>query len=204
LSTQFRHITVCLHANEPPATWAAWRLCGLNPVLGADPKDETSLVRLANLFRQHETMTTNAYGSHIAYAAAFGCRVSVCHTETSDTASSNVVKGRKNNAALRALYRSFSINQLNALNRMQPLLFCPPLESRIYRSWGFSQIGADNIQDGHFFRRTLLNRPLANAIAKTALALPGVKSAMWRVVSDSSSIARLESMNVPGAVANSE
>jgi len=45
--------------------------------LGASWADVNALVRMRRLFSSFESMTTNGWGSHVAYALAFGCRVSI-------------------------------------------------------------------------------------------------------------------------------
>ena len=46
-------------------------------ILGASWADVNALVRMRRLFSSFESMTTNGWGSHVAYALAFGCRVSI-------------------------------------------------------------------------------------------------------------------------------
>lgn len=46
-------------------------------ILGASWDDVNALVRMRRLFSSFESMTTNGWGSHVAYALAFGCRVSI-------------------------------------------------------------------------------------------------------------------------------
>ena len=51
-----------------------FRDAGFEVIRGAG--DESSLERMASLFAQFEFVTTNGFGSLIAYASAFGARVS--------------------------------------------------------------------------------------------------------------------------------
>jgi hypothetical protein len=46
-------------------------------IVGADSTDKNALRRMAKMFASFEYMTTNALGSHVAYAAFSGCKVSI-------------------------------------------------------------------------------------------------------------------------------
>lgn len=50
---------------------------GLAPFLGANPADKYSMLRTRRALEFCEHVSTNTFGSHIAYALAVGCRVSV-------------------------------------------------------------------------------------------------------------------------------
>ncbi len=49
----------------------------LIPVLGADPTDSRSLIRTRVMLEYCKHVSSNCFGSHIAYALATGCRVSL-------------------------------------------------------------------------------------------------------------------------------
>jgi len=50
---------------------------GIEWILGAHNQDENALLRVKMLFSQCEYMTTNGWGSHVAYALACGAKVSI-------------------------------------------------------------------------------------------------------------------------------
>ena len=50
---------------------------GLYPIHGAHPNEKNSLQRMRGIFELFENCTTNAMGSHFAYALFCGCRVSI-------------------------------------------------------------------------------------------------------------------------------
>lgn len=78
LRGMFDRILVLLHACDLGlGRGQPWREAGFEVAEGAGFGDSTSLRRLAFLFRGFEFMTTNGVGSHIVYAAAAGCRVSL-------------------------------------------------------------------------------------------------------------------------------
>lgn len=75
----FSRVVVCVHAGC--RTNGLWhREFGVHsiPVIdGADSNDANALARMKSFFSGFESMTTNGWGSHVAYALAFGCRVSI-------------------------------------------------------------------------------------------------------------------------------
>lgn len=50
---------------------------GIAWVKGADPNDQNALLRMKMLFSQFEYVTTNGWGSHVAYAMISGAKLSV-------------------------------------------------------------------------------------------------------------------------------
>lgn len=50
---------------------------GIPWIVGADSSDRNALRRMKQMFSAFEFVTTNALGSHVAYAAYSGCRVSI-------------------------------------------------------------------------------------------------------------------------------
>lgn len=74
----YKSAYVVLHSNDILLERQnAWRAAGFKVLRGAGFGDISSLSRLAEMFRSFESVTTNAPGSHIVYAAAAGCRVSI-------------------------------------------------------------------------------------------------------------------------------
>ena len=74
----FSHVTLCLHkACFDKGRWKKLHQIADKVIVGADPKSSNSFERLAELMTTHEFMTTNDFGSHVPYAAYFGCKVSI-------------------------------------------------------------------------------------------------------------------------------
>lgn len=90
IAREFDSVTVALHAAcYAHGNWgAAFRERGFDVVMGADPDDASSLYRTRDMMERHEVVTSNSWGSHIAYALAFGCRVSIDGPEPSGTPES--------------------------------------------------------------------------------------------------------------------
>lgn len=75
----FRSVTVCIHPNcRKNGLWLKeFSERGLPIVFGADPNDANALKRMRLLFSRFETVATNGWGSHVAYALAFGAKVAI-------------------------------------------------------------------------------------------------------------------------------
>lgn len=75
----FSAVKVCLHsgciANN---MWVnEFTALGIEIIEGADGNDKNALLRQKYLFKQFDFITSNNWGSHIAYALFFGCKVSI-------------------------------------------------------------------------------------------------------------------------------
>jgi hypothetical protein len=79
LAPHFDKITVCIHPNcRDNGLWVTELTApGIEIVYGAETSDAHALLRMRMLFAQFETVTTNDWGSHVAYALAFGCKVAI-------------------------------------------------------------------------------------------------------------------------------
>jgi hypothetical protein len=78
ISHHFSKIVVCIHsACLAKGNWSAFTKTGFEVASGAEVKDANSLQRMVDLFSQFEYVTTNEFGSQVAYASYFGCKVSV-------------------------------------------------------------------------------------------------------------------------------
>lgn len=79
----FTRVVVCVHPNcRKNGLWVKeFTSRGFEVIYGAQSNDANALVRMRALFEQFETVTTNGWGSHVAYALAFGARVSIGGTE---------------------------------------------------------------------------------------------------------------------------
>jgi len=75
----FSTVVVCVHAAcRTNGLWhREFGVHGIPVIDGADSSDVNALARMKSFFTGFESMTTNGWGSHVAYALAFGCRVSM-------------------------------------------------------------------------------------------------------------------------------
>lgn len=79
VSSYFDDVTICLHSGcIKNGFWInEFKSLGFDVIEGANPTDRNALIRMKSIFEQYEVMTTNLWGSHVAYALAEGCRVSI-------------------------------------------------------------------------------------------------------------------------------
>jgi len=82
ISKNFSDLTVVIHQSciRNKLWLREFQSIGAKIVPGAYPNDANSLARIKILLQQHEFMTTNEWGSHVAYALAFGAKVSIWGT----------------------------------------------------------------------------------------------------------------------------
>lgn len=78
-SKSYSSVVACIHAGcKENGLWIPeFSGHSIPVILGASWADVNALVRMRRLFSSFESMTTNGWGSHVAYALAFGCRVSI-------------------------------------------------------------------------------------------------------------------------------
>jgi hypothetical protein len=82
-AADFDHVTICIHPScKRNGLWVTeFAERGFAIVLGAQTNDANALLRIRALCEQFETVTTNGWGSHVAYALAFGAKVAVHGTK---------------------------------------------------------------------------------------------------------------------------
>jgi len=76
---QFSEVVVCVHPGciENGYWVTQFEKLGIKWISGAQSNDANALLRMKMLFSQFEYMTTNGWGTHIAYALACGAKVSI-------------------------------------------------------------------------------------------------------------------------------
>ena len=77
LKSEFDRICVCVGGHDwVRGNWVReFRDAGFDVIRGAG--DASSLVRMVDLFTQYESVTSNGFGSLLAYASAFGAKASI-------------------------------------------------------------------------------------------------------------------------------
>lgn len=83
VARDFARVTICIHPScRQNGLWVKeFSSRGFEIVHGAQNTDRNALPRMRTLFEQYETVTTNGWGSHVAYALAFGAKVSIHGTQ---------------------------------------------------------------------------------------------------------------------------
>ncbi len=114
---------------------------GVNSIQGASTHDLNSLERIRALMSQFEYVTSNVIGSHIAYAAAFGAKVSISGPYQKWNRSEYLKEPiyRDNPSLLDYLEKEEDMARTNF-----PFLFVAPKDSQRHIDWGNEMIGTDN------------------------------------------------------------
>jgi FkbM family methyltransferase len=145
IQSHFVEVLVCVH----PSCWrngywvSAFRKRGVRVIKGAFLEDRNALDRMSRLFSSFEYVTTNGLGSHIAYAAYFGAKVSIFgpYVEYSAQEFANDPFYRENPRLLEPAIRASSEE---VVRQHYSELFCHPLEARQRIEWGQLQVGSAN------------------------------------------------------------
>lgn len=107
---------------------------GYNIIIGARHNDSNSLHRLKSYFNLFETVVSNTFGSHIAYAAYEGCKVGIWGHEIIDDF---IVEDAWKKSDV-------SWSQYNvAMNAETSLFRCQPGSEEMHSDWGRFVLGAD-------------------------------------------------------------
>jgi hypothetical protein len=79
LKKDFKDVVVCIHPSCIDKNhWVkSFNKIGIPFIVGANLADKNSLIRMHRIFQHFEFVTTNKIGSHVAYAAYSGCKVSI-------------------------------------------------------------------------------------------------------------------------------
>ncbi len=87
IAGNFARVTVCIHPScKTNGLWVQeFSSRGFEIIYGAQNTDLNALNRVRALCEQFETVTTNGWGSHVAYALAFGAKVSIYGTQPKRT-----------------------------------------------------------------------------------------------------------------------
>ena len=111
---RFDRVVACVHPNcKKNGLWVQeFTSVGIEVIYGAQPDDLNSLPRMRSLFEQFETVTTNDWGSHVAYALTFGCKVSIYGTFPMPTLADFMLDSswRNNPIGLQQALSSESVN----------------------------------------------------------------------------------------------
>lgn len=146
IRSSFDDVFVCLHAScIKKGYWVSeFKNQGYKIIRGGDPNDRNSLSRMQALFKQFEYVTTNAYGSCIAYASAYGAKVfvygSFCQPSPCDFETDPFYMQNPDIVEIACAFAGES-----HLHANYPWLFCDGREARLNVDWGRAEIGASNL-----------------------------------------------------------
>ncbi|MCF8482133.1 MAG: hypothetical protein K9H25_17045 [Rhodospirillum sp.] len=125
---------------------------GVSVLRGAGPADKDSLERLKRILCSFEFMTTNGNGSHIAYGAAFGAKVSIAGPfHALDDYMLDLPLPVKMYPAIRG--QLAELLSEGFLRREYPFLFVDPERASSHVAWGQFEIGAGHVLSPEDARR---------------------------------------------------
>lgn len=145
LKSQFKEVVVCVHTScITNGYWVnEFREIGVPVIEGAHGNDRNSLERIRALASQFEFMTTNGFGSHIAYFSAYGAKVSIhgsfCSYTQEDFPDHALFASKP--GLLKKLAHSLSEGCVRA-NLGE--FFLHPLKASQRVEWGLEEIGYHN------------------------------------------------------------
>jgi len=145
IRSEFTEVVVCIH----PVCWKrgywvdAFRKLGFPVVEGAVSLDRNGLRRVQSLMCSFEFMTTNSFGSQLAYAAYFGAKPSVygpyARLQPEDFKQDQLYAYHP-----RLLAPAIQTISEEQLRRNCPQLFCHPREAKADVEWGRFEVGESN------------------------------------------------------------
>lgn len=146
LKDTFSEIVVCVHPIcLKKGYWVEdFKSVGIPVIEGADSFDRNALLRLQYLFSRFEFVTTNCFGSHIAYAALFGAKVSFYGNffeRKREDYDYNGVKFYQKNPEIHTTV--LDLISENVTKQMLPDFFSHPLKAIERIQWGEKEVGRD-------------------------------------------------------------
>jgi hypothetical protein len=156
LKNKFDLIVVCLHQTcIDKGLWvSSFEKYDIPWIIGANALDKNGLIRMYRIFNAFEFMTTNAIGSHVAYAAYCGCKVSIYgeYAEFSKEDYADTPVYKEFPFLLEYNLRCYSYEQVH--NNF-PFLFSPPDKAKIRIEWAERQLGKANKVCSHDLAKLL-------------------------------------------------
>lgn len=145
LRNEFDEIAVCVHPScIRKGYWVReFEELGFTVIEGADLYDRNALYRMQALLSSFEYVTTNGFGSHIAYAAYFGAKVSIF---------GDFAEFKEADFILDPFYTKFPeilgptvyLFSKNVIMENFGELFVYPKDAIIRMEWGKEQLGESN------------------------------------------------------------
>jgi hypothetical protein len=145
ISKHFEHIYICIHPScFKRGYWVKeFQAKGFEIIEGMHLYDKNALYRLQQLMSTFEYVTTNSFGSHIAYGAYFGAKVSIfgsyAEFKEEDFDSDPFYTLHKD-----ILETSIELISKPRIERELPAFFTTPIEAPVRIEWGRYEVGADD------------------------------------------------------------
>lgn len=112
-------------------------------VVGADMRDKNALLRMHRIFKSFEYMTTNCIGSHVAYAAYSGCKVSI-YGDYAEFSKEDVKRDVLYINYPYVMEHNLFGSSKNVVSKKFPFLFTHPKMAGKLIDWSVDQLGAKN------------------------------------------------------------
>jgi FkbM family methyltransferase len=145
IRSKFREVVVCIHPNcWKKGYWIdAFRNRGFPVVSGASPSDRNALKRIQCLMSSFEFVTTNSFGSQLAYAAYFGAKPSVYGMYVSFQ-EEDFRHDPCYTIHPELLAPDLEATSEKVLRQNCPQFFCHPREAKSDVEWGRFELGESN------------------------------------------------------------
>jgi predicted O-methyltransferase YrrM len=157
----FDLVVCCIHRNDFDRNiWMeSMKGIGIESVTGADNNDVNTYPRLATIFSEFEYMITDDFGSHVSYAAYFGCKVSIIekiydkniYERNMRYLLSNSVFYKNNPELFEKYLISFYENEI--YKRNYPFLYKEITKAEVEKNWACYQLGIENMRTPNELRR---------------------------------------------------
>lgn len=179
----FSDVVVCLHRtdHECKKMRALYEDRGLLVVRGADPEDANAYDRIASLFSYFDVVTGNDFGSHVAYAALTGAKVSVAGPQPPfDRSYYLKLPYYRNCPAVLDLAEELVVSRI--LERNYPFLYADPKSAQPCKGWAADQIGVGNRRSPEELRRLFGWTPSQLLVQKWRDRIGGIWDCAWSAV----------------------
>ena len=142
IRNRFTSVVACVSAPDARrGYWAkAFEEREIPVISGADFFDANSYSRMAQLFSRFDFVTTNGFGSHIAYAALYGAKPSVYGT-VAPYSPRDFLRDEYYQNNPDVLERTLELLKPDVLRRRFPNLFVRPWEAATCTDWASFQLG---------------------------------------------------------------
>jgi hypothetical protein len=143
VSGRFSEVVVCISkACADNGLWTkSFERSGFPWITGAAIDDGNALLRMRKIFSMFDCMTTNAIGSHVAYAAYSGCKVSLWGP-FAEYRSEDFRRDPWYCAHPQFLERSLDVCRERSVRQRFPFLFVDPWNATDRTEWGAYETGA--------------------------------------------------------------
>jgi hypothetical protein len=144
IKDRFAEVVVCVYAScAKNGFWVNdFKARGFHVITGTHWRFANGLERIRTILSSFEYVTTNGFGSHLAYAAALGAKVSIFGPMQEVTAE-EMKHDQGYHPKNRWLESYFDAISEAGLRANLPFLFCNPWEAQERVEWGRAEIGWD-------------------------------------------------------------